>query len=231
MDCEKLTVEKTPNTYIALFTKTNIAVDGVADECCWSRATWDTIQYPWLGEPYTDDDFSGRYKAAWNDSLLFLLIEITDDNLNDTHFDPTVSYWDDDCVEIFIDEDNSGGDHQYNHSAFAYHISPLMNVLDIGTNREPILLNKHVNGAILMDKNKYVWELAIKIFSKEFDEKSDEDKPVILTKDKTMGFSIAYCDSDTTPHRENFIGSVDKKAHYDNLGWINADSFGKMVLK
>ncbi len=230
-NCQTVKVDEIANTYIALFSDESPTIDGVANECCWSRATWDTLQYRWLGDPYTPEDFSGRYKAVWKDSLLFLLVEIHDDKLNDTHPDPLINYWDDDCVEVFIDEDNSGGDHQYNHSAFAYHISPVMNVVDMGTDKKPRLFNDHVNGAILMDQNKYTWELAIKIYPKNFDENSSHNIPVTLKKGKIIGFSLAYCDSDTTDHRENFIGSVNKKEHYEDLGWINADSFGKMILE
>jgi hypothetical protein len=51
------------------------------------------------------------------------------------HRDPLVQYWDDDCLEIFLDEDFSGGDHQYNHNAFAYHVSLDNQAIDIGTDK------------------------------------------------------------------------------------------------
>ena len=35
--------------------------------------------------------------------FLYLLVEITDDVLFDQHANPLHLYWDDDCIEIFID--------------------------------------------------------------------------------------------------------------------------------
>ena len=33
-------------------------------------------------------------------------------------------YWEDDTVELFIDENKNGGQHGYNTSAWAYHSAP-----------------------------------------------------------------------------------------------------------
>ncbi|MEN0006928.1 MAG: sugar-binding protein, partial [Bacteroidota bacterium] len=85
----------------------------------------------WLGEPYTDEDFSGRYKLTWSEDFIYILAEIQDDTLIDIHEDGLDRYWDDDCLEIFIDEDHSGGNHQYSHNAFAYHIALDGKVVDI----------------------------------------------------------------------------------------------------
>ncbi len=98
-------------------------VDGVADEAIWEKARWQEIKYRWLGPEYSDEDFQGRFRVVWTADKLYILGEFVDDVLIDTHRDPLVQYWDDDCLEIFIDEDYSGGEHQYNHNAFAYHLS------------------------------------------------------------------------------------------------------------
>ena len=71
-------------------------------------------------------------------------MEFSDDVLVDFHRDPLVQYWDDDCLEIFIDEDHSGGDHQYNHNAFAYHLSLDNQAIDIGTDRQARSYTHHV---------------------------------------------------------------------------------------
>ncbi|MEM9301326.1 MAG: sugar-binding protein, partial [Pseudomonadota bacterium] len=96
-----------------------IRVDGVADESAWSKAPWRDIDQQWLGPDYEPEDFTGRYKVLWSPAGLHLLVEVVDDVLYDAHRDPLVRYWDDDCLEIFIDPDFSGGDHQYNHNAWA----------------------------------------------------------------------------------------------------------------
>ena len=50
---------------------------------------------------------------------------------------PLERWWDEDCVEIFIDEDNSGGNHQFNHNAFAYHIGLNGDVVDLDSKDTP----------------------------------------------------------------------------------------------
>ncbi|MFY9153072.1 MAG: sugar-binding protein [Prolixibacteraceae bacterium] len=38
----------------------------------------------------------------------YVLVEVTDDMLSDDHAIPTQSWWDDDCLEVIINEDRSG---------------------------------------------------------------------------------------------------------------------------
>ncbi|WP_415191848.1 sugar-binding protein [Psychroserpens sp.] len=45
--------------------------------------------------------------------------------------DPLVADWNDDNLEIFMDEDNSGSNHQFTHNAIAYHIALDENVVDM----------------------------------------------------------------------------------------------------
>ena len=106
-------------------------IDGSGSDRAWARAQWRPIDNIWLGGPLDAADFSGRYKLAWNQQKLYVLVEFTDDVLVDFHRDPLKQYWDDDCLEIFIDEDHSGGNHQYNHNAFAYHLSLDNQAIDI----------------------------------------------------------------------------------------------------
>ena len=82
----------------------------------------------WLGiQPNypSPDDYSGRYKALWDETGLYLLFDITDDVIYDGVRQPLDKYWRDDTVELFIDENNSGGSHtgQNFANAWAYHIS------------------------------------------------------------------------------------------------------------
>ena len=119
-------------------------VDGVADEAIWQRARWQEITHRWLGPVYSTEDFRGRFKVVWTNDKIYILGEFVDDVLFDSHRDPLVQYWDDDCLEIFLDEDYSGGDHQYNHNAFAYHMSLDNQAIDIGTDKLPHSYSHHV---------------------------------------------------------------------------------------
>ncbi|WP_281542749.1 sugar-binding protein [Maribacter aestuarii] len=211
-------IEKPPN------------LDGKASESFWSLIDWNPLDQNWIGGPYDYDDFNGRYKLAWNEEGLYFLVEITDDILLDKTEDPLKLWWNDDCLEVFVDEDNSGGLHQYSHNAFAYHVALDGNVVDLAPDKTPKLYNDHVTSVHTTTDNVTTWELAIKVFDENFVEGTNVE-PVTLVPDKKIGFALAYCDNDTSTERENFIGSVFVPGEDKNQGWINADIFGTLVLK
>lgn len=213
-----------------LKTEQPIIIDGKATEQCWNLAEWQALDQNWLGEAYTHDDFNGRYKLSWNTEGLYLFVEITDNVLYDQHKDPLKLWWDDDCVEVFVDEDNSGGNHQFSHNAFAYHIALNGNVVDLAPDEKPRLYNDHIRSAHITDENVTSWEIAVKLFDDSFID-GQKNTPKTLTASKKIGFALAYCDNDNSPERENFIGSVFVPGEDKNQGWINADIFGTLVLK
>lgn len=205
-------------------------IDGIADELAWNKAEWRELNNRWLGPEYSADDFQGRYKIVWTADKLYFLAEIVDDVLLDTHRDPLVQYWDDDCLEIFIDEDFSGGDHQYNHNAFAYHVSLDNQAIDIGTNKQPQNYSHHVDSRWKQQGDKIIWELAIDIYTDEYVDGSDNNKRVSLSANKVLGLMIAYCDNDGSELRENFIGSEAVHEGAKDRGWIDAGIFGSLIL-
>ena len=206
-------------------------VDGVAEESVWNRAEWQAVDHRWLGPEYSADDFHGRYKIVWNGTKIYILAEIVDDTLIDTHRDPLIQYWDDDCLEIFIDEDFSGGDHQFNHNAFAYHVSLDNQTIDIATNKQAQVYSHHVQSRWKQQGSKLFWELAIDIYSDSYVDGSDENTPVTLSAGKLMGLMIAYCDNDGSELRENFIGSESVPTGPKDRGWIDAGLFGALILE
>ncbi|MBK6284657.1 MAG: T9SS type A sorting domain-containing protein [Draconibacterium sp.] len=231
------------NNYRAPKVDVSPVIDGIGDEKSWTNAEWSYINQPYDGQDLPDStDFNGRYKVTWSESRLYVLMEITDDKLVDDRVNPTTNYWDDDCTEFFIDEDNIAeghecGDNSYN--AFAYHIaavprdknnyengdvmgfdSPdgINHIIDLGTDcntNNAMNFDDHVNVKITQNGNKYTWELEFKIFDKNYDENSIENTPASLTVDKVIGFAIAYCDDDEG-QRDNMIGNVPD--HYDYGG-------------
>ncbi|MGI9238506.1 MAG: sugar-binding protein [Woeseiaceae bacterium] len=205
-------------------------VDGMADEDIWRRANWQELKFRWLGPEYTADDFAGKYKVVWTEKKLYLLAELTDDILIDTHRDPLVQYWDDDCLEIFLDEDFSGGEHQFNHNAFAYHMSLDNQAIDIGTNEKAQNYSHHVESRWKQHGDKIIWELAIDIYTDAYEDDSDLNVPVPLSVGKVMGLMVAYCDNDGSELRENFIGSEAVPSGPKDRGWIDAGLFGALVL-
>jgi hypothetical protein len=207
------------------------AMDGVVDEDAWGAAPWRAIDVPWLGEGYDDDDFQGRFKVVWTTSRIYLLVEIVDDVLRDTHRDPLVQYWDDDCLEIFIDEDYSGGDHQFNHNAFAYHLSLDNRAIDIGTDRRARDYSHHVESRWRQHGNRVVWEVAIDVYADDYVDGADDNEPVALHEGKVIGLMVAYCDNDWSELREHFVGSETVPTGPKDRGWIDAGLFGALVLE
>ena len=220
--------------------KGKITIDGIANEISWQSPTWHPIDQLILGSLPSAKDFTGRFKIIWDEQQLYLLVEITDDVLFDQHADPKYLYWDDDCLEIFIDEDASGGNHQFNYNAFAYHLALDNQVVDMGEKLEDgadnfVLLNDHITSQWRRSEiapNKVIWEVAIRVYDDSFKFNAKEQQAVSLTLGKKLGFMLAYCDNDGSKEREHFIGSIDIKAvnGSKNLGYITADVFDKLTL-
>jgi hypothetical protein len=218
------------NEYRAPLASEAPAIDGVADEAIWAEAEWYAIEHRWLGPEYSADDFEGRFKIVWTEERIYILGEFVDDILIDTHRDPLVQYWDDDCLEVFLDEDYSGGEHQYNHNAFAYHMSLDNQAIDIGTDAKPHNYSHHVESRWQQRGNTLVWELAIDIYTDDYVDGADGNEPVQLSAGKVLGLMIAYCDNDGSELRENFIGSESVPTGPKDRGWIDAGLFGALVL-
>ena len=207
-----------------------LTIDGVADEAIYTEAKWQEVGNLWLGPEYSAQDFQGRYKVVWTVNKIYILGEFVDDTLIDNHRDPLVQYWDDDCLEIFLDEDFSGGEHQYNHNAFTYHMSLDNQAIDIGTDKQARNYSHHVESRWKQQGNKIVWELAIDIYADGYVDDADTNVPVELSANKVIGLMIAYCDNDGSELRENFIGSESVPEGPKDRGWIDAGLFGSLVL-
>jgi hypothetical protein len=79
-----------------------VVVDGKA-EALWSQAREYKIGNVIYLPPSNDEDFSASYKALFDDKNLYVLVNVTDDSLKNDSSD----FWLDDCVEVFVDADNS----------------------------------------------------------------------------------------------------------------------------
>lgn len=217
-----------------VFTPQAPIIDGLNDEKQWQLAKWQPMPYLLVGSQPDKDDFTGQYRLLWDANFLYLQAEIVDDVLIDAHADPLTRYWDDDCLEIFIDEDGSGGNHQFNHNAFAYHVALDNQAVDMGTDEKPHLYNDHLFSRwqrSAEQPEKIVWEVAIRLHSDKYQD-GQSAQPVTLHNDKQLGFMLAYCDNDGSEHREHFMASVDvTPLNGDkNRGWIDASVFGKIKL-
>jgi len=207
-----------------------IIIDGLGTEKSWSKSPWKTIEYVWLGDEPTPEDFQGRYKMAWDKNYLYFLVEITDDSLSDQEPDPFTNWWEDDCLELFIDEDRSKGNHQFTHNACAYHITLDYDIIDIGPEKKPINYKDHMIVKRTKNGNLYTWEVAMRVYPDTFSDAKKDNKPLALKAGKKMGYAVSYNDNDGNNMRENFIGSILVEGEDKNQGWIDAGIFGEVEL-
>jgi len=210
-------------------------IDGAGDDAAWAAAEWRPIDQEWLGTIPSPSVFSGRYKIVWTEDRLYYLVEIVDNYISTTRADnPLYEVYNDDCLELFINEDGLGGSHERSHNAFAYHMSfGGEHVVDLNTKGEPFFVSEHMNYAVKRTPGTdlYTWEVEMKIYDKTYDENNrDANTPVKLHDGKVMGFAVAYCDADETNSRERFIGSVYIPGDNKNVAWQNADVFAKLYL-
>lgn len=222
-------------------------IDGVADDPAWALAEWrpmDQLMWGTMPEPA---DFSGRYKLVWTPERLYLLAEITDDVLIDTHADPLENYWEDDALEFFLDEDASGGNHLHSYNAFAQHIGLDNQSADIGPFRSaedeaagrrfvrtyPDMVTARWQRAAEAP-HPLVWEVEITVFGDDYHDDPDRPQasPVTLHAGKNLGFMLAYCDADSPAGREHFLGdvAVEPVDGDRNRGYIDASVFGTITL-
>lgn len=230
-------------------------MDGNIDDLCWQETDWQEIGQTWM--PYKAfvlaDDFTGRYKSVWNtgNNRLYFLVEIKDDVLVDGYVVNQGGYYKYDVLELFVDEDHSGGLHtesmgaQNSENAFAYHVNAdfpgegnviyEMAAMDgYEANQIANYANHFPDFALKQYSYKNVYEFSLQLYSDDFDIDYPEASLVDLTVDKMIGFSMAYCDNDDPDEnskiRDNFFGSVEVAHQDSNNHWINADLFGTMKL-
>ncbi|MBN1415212.1 MAG: T9SS type A sorting domain-containing protein [Bacteroidales bacterium] len=223
--------------YEALFINSVPVIDGIGDESCWDSAVWRPIDQRWIGPSYTAEDYSGRFKALWTASRVYVLIEVVDDSLRLQ--DPGLvnvcsNIYNYDCVEIFIDENHSRDVNYANsHKAFAYHMDTLGSVCYANGSFGWERLDDHIFYKMKrVSGDTFHYEYEIKIFDDTF-VYGVESTPVTLTEGKLMGWSIAYNDNDMGTIRQNMIGSkfVPGDSDYErNVSYYNASVFGDLKL-
>ena len=187
------------------------------------------------------------------ENLMYYLVEIHDDVFIDGYVWPQGGYPNYDIVEVFLDEDHSGGPHIFDtqtenaENAFSYHIAATAPaegqvshdfvVCDIaGTSWSNEIIPNYAGHfpdfAMKKNGNTYVYEFSMKVYSDEYDDANPEASRVNLSEGKVMGMSVAYCDNDENDgERDNFFGSVWVTADRYNSHWESADDYGVLTLE
>jgi len=229
-------------------------IDGQSDDVCWGDVQWQEIDQVWIpyGGSVEADDYTGQYKLVWSstENVLYFLVQVNDDVFVDGYIYPNGDYYKHDIVEVFIDEDKSGGLHAYEEggvnaeNAFSYHIvvdAPADGevnsdfvVCDIGAGGTRNYASHFPQLAMRKDGNQYTWEFSLAVYDDTYDNSDPEASRVQLLEDKIIGLSLAYCDNDSINEvpieRDNFFGSVWVPAEEYNDHWMNADGYGTIKL-
>jgi hypothetical protein len=208
-------------------------IDGKDGDDCWRSVRSQPIDQRWIpyGEGVAHNDFHGSYKVLWSagTNLLYFCVDITDDVFVDGYrydSDPKKGdfYYNFDMLEVFIDEDLSGGFHVFDGTgadvplwgsssvnAFAYHM-----ILDAPADRKSAttvtacdLAGKswddytianyasHIKSfAMRKEGNRYIWEFSLAVYTDAYDPAKPERALSALTSGKRIGLSLAYCDND-----------------------------------
>jgi tetratricopeptide (TPR) repeat protein len=92
-------------------------IDG-KEEQTWSAAPKYKLGNVMYSPKSSDEDSSAYYKVLWDKDNLYVLVDVTDDNLtNDSGSD---LWYEDDCIEVFIDADNSRSG-SYDKNDYQFH--------------------------------------------------------------------------------------------------------------
>lgn len=101
--------------------------------------------------------------------------------------------------------------------------------------------------ALKTNSNQYTYEFALAIYDDTYEIKHASNPStartvearVKLTKNKIIGFTMAYCDADDAVGRDHFFGSVKGESNkietsggqsIYNQAWQNADNYGRIIL-
>ncbi len=246
-------------TLIASETATPPVFDGEDTDGCWTSAKWYPIDQTWItwGQAVPESDFHGEFKVSWSsaENLMYYLVRITDDAFIDGYVYPDGGYPNFDIVEVFIDEDKSGGLHVFDNNltlgqnaenAFSYHLATSKPV-DGGTSSNLVACD--ISGTDWSDQvienyaahfpdfkmkrtgNVYTYEFSMRVYTDAYSKADPEASRRTLSENKLMGMSMAYCDNDSLDGaRDNFFGSVWVSAAEYNDHWKNANGYGSVRL-
>lgn len=176
-----------------------IIVDGIIDKE-WNRALVVSLDVETEGIT----ELGSQFRTLWDKDFLYVLLEIKDSVLNDESPNP----WEQDSVEIFIDENNAKSVTYENDDA-QYRVS-FNNLVSFNGGDEV-----HFKSKTEKTKDGYIVEAAVPM------------SLVKLEKGLIIGFDIQINDSDDSGVRSGIRNWVNDT----NLGYQDTSSFGVMILK
>ncbi len=218
-------------------------IDGLGNDAAWATATVhgrNEFNNVANNEPDSDADLSVSWKGLWDDTNLYLFVEVTDDEI----VNEDSCGWEDDSIEIYLDaQDVNSEDYRpgTNPDTPAYQLTAIAgdsadsacarieagsttpfswgtNSYDGGAgNHYPLGTDK--GKSVITAPNKYTLEVA-------FPWESLEDTPANIQKRGSFGLGVAVNDDDDTGGRDSQLmwSTLDP-----NL-WMRSDVFPSVSL-
>jgi len=193
------------------YTEDDPLIDGVTDEDCWAEAPEYSMRKLEDGstQPRTYKDKFASYKILWNENALYIEMTSYDDTVCAfASQDP----WNRDCIEVFMDEDNSKNDQATGYDGNDHQWRWVVDeVFQAGVSTVP------GPWAFEWNDSGFVWELSY----------TQADLPVLMLEDGSeFGFEISSADADNDQGRY-------RVAHWwtsDAYAWNNPSVFGEAEL-
>jgi hypothetical protein len=178
-------------------------------ESSWSSAPSKTIDNAVFGT--RPSDYSGQWRALYNNTHLFLLVEVGDATRTN---DSGVNWWDDDAVEIFIDGNNSKGS-AYDHVddfqlAFRWNDATVKTGTNSVVNTTGIVFNMYASGSGYKLEASIPWSTL----------------GITPATGKIIGFDVAVDDDDNAGARDAQLSSFAT----NGTGWTNPSIFGSVPM-
>jgi hypothetical protein len=215
LECDNQSLEcsiSTKKTYRAKKAKMAIAIDGNPEE--WLDVLAENIPHSsyvktdgitTFDPVESDQDCSAVFKAVWDDTYLYVLIEVKDDAI---YHDSSRYIWDDDSVEVYLDGDRDGG-RSYGKNDFQLTVN-INN--DYGGIRSEHIQISH---AVAVSDLGYRVEYAIPFSSLEV----NPSEGIII------GFDVAINDDDDGGKQDSQI-----MWNGDGTNWQDKSQFGNLIL-
>lgn len=183
---------------IATAVSGSVNIDGVID------SSWDNAIIMQL-EVETEGITEGgsRFRTLWDEDYIYVLIEVKDSLLDDNSANP----WEQDSVEVFIDENNAKTE-IYEADDAQYRVSYNNSVSFNGGDRDGF------KSAAAITEDGYIVEVAIPMSIAQ------------LGKGTIIGFDVQINESDSTSVRTGIRNWVSDT----NLGYQNTSDFGVLKL-
>lgn len=164
---------------VALHTATPPQIDGIPGERMWKDAAIYPIDQLWNGKLPFAADYMGRYRACWDSSHLYLLIETMDDSLIEKE----------DHIDIFIGNALPDQD----PIAYSVYADPDTSSVMAGHTDSPAS-NEHLLKRKVVTQNRLsTWEICIGFSN---------------TRGSTIPFALFYNDVDKPKGNADRMGSV-----------------------